>query len=150
MRGDRGEVLERLDGLLAALLVARAQRRGQDLLQERRLAVGRRPEGPQVAPAADQTACTSDPETATSVPSALVGERDRSDSSVAGPNGTTMPAGASLGCATAPRLQICVSGANEARSTADASSPSAVVRFGAPSGRVTGMSVGPSWAGKPK
>ena len=36
MRGDRGEVLERLDGLLAPLGIARAQRRGEDLLQQRR------------------------------------------------------------------------------------------------------------------
>src|SRR3954471_16555195 len=51
MRGDRGEVLERLDRLLAALGVARAQGRGEDLLQERGLAVGRGPERAQVAPA---------------------------------------------------------------------------------------------------
>src|SRR6185312_16666328 len=41
----------RLDRLLAALRVARAQRRGEDLLQQRRLAVGRRAERAQVAPA---------------------------------------------------------------------------------------------------
>src|SRR3954465_11997330 len=50
-RRHRGEVLERLDRLLAALGVARAQRRGEDLLQQRRLAVGRGPERAQVAPA---------------------------------------------------------------------------------------------------
>src|SRR3954453_8248675 len=47
----RREVLERLDRLLAALRVARAQRRGEDLLQQRRLPVGRGPEGAQVAAA---------------------------------------------------------------------------------------------------
>src|SRR4051794_39994859 len=51
MRGDRREVLERLDGLLAALGIARAQRRGEDLLQQRRLAVRARAEHAQVAPA---------------------------------------------------------------------------------------------------
>src|SRR3954447_15935373 len=51
VRRHRGEVLERLDRLLAALGVARAQRRGEDLLQQRRLAVGRGPERAQVAPA---------------------------------------------------------------------------------------------------
>src|SRR3954469_2551525 len=51
VRRHRGEVLERLDRLLAALGVARAQRRGEDLLQQRRLAVGRRAERAQVAPA---------------------------------------------------------------------------------------------------
>src|SRR5215207_2946289 len=39
VRGDRGEVLERLDGLLAPLRIARAQRRREDLLQQRRLAL---------------------------------------------------------------------------------------------------------------
>src|SRR5439155_8087015 len=39
------------DRLLAALGIARAQRRGEDLLQQRRLAVGRRAEDAQVAPA---------------------------------------------------------------------------------------------------
>src|SRR3954470_3258047 len=47
----RREVLERLDRLLAALRVARAQRRGEDLLQQRRLPVGGGPERAQVAPA---------------------------------------------------------------------------------------------------
>ena len=42
VRRDGREVLQRLDRLLAALGVARAQRRGEDLLQQRRLAVGRR------------------------------------------------------------------------------------------------------------
>ena len=51
MRGDGGEVLQRLDRLLAALGVARAQRRGEDLLQQRGLAVGRGAEDAQVAPA---------------------------------------------------------------------------------------------------
>src|SRR3954469_7549897 len=51
VRRDGREVLERLDRLLAALGVARAQRRGEDLLQQRRLAVGRGPECAQVAPA---------------------------------------------------------------------------------------------------
>src|SRR3954469_13440486 len=51
VRGHRGEVLERLDGLLAPLGIPRAQRRGKDLLQQRRLAVGRRAEDAQVAPA---------------------------------------------------------------------------------------------------
>ena len=51
MRRDGGEVLERLDGLLSALRVARAQRRGEDLLQQRRLAVGGGAERAQVAPA---------------------------------------------------------------------------------------------------
>src|SRR6059058_1934135 len=51
VRRDGREVLERLDGLLAALDVARAQRRGQDLLQQRGLAVRARAERAQVAPA---------------------------------------------------------------------------------------------------
>ena len=51
VRRDGGEVLQRLDGLLAPLGVARAQRRGEDLLQQRGLAVGRRAERAQVAPA---------------------------------------------------------------------------------------------------
>ena len=51
VRGDRGQVLERLDRLLAAVRVPRAQRRGQDLLEQRRLAVGRGAEHAQVAPA---------------------------------------------------------------------------------------------------
>src|SRR4051794_19885542 len=51
VRRHGGQVLQRLDGLLAPLDVARAQRRGQDLLQQRRLAVGARAERPQVAPA---------------------------------------------------------------------------------------------------
>src|SRR4051794_7672991 len=49
--GDGGEVLQRLDRLLAALRVARPQRRGQDLLQQRGLAVGRGAEDAEVAPA---------------------------------------------------------------------------------------------------
>src|SRR3954465_9260043 len=51
VRGEGGGVLERLDGLLAALGVARAQGRGEDLLQQRGLAVGAGAEGAQVAPA---------------------------------------------------------------------------------------------------
>src|SRR4051794_37287168 len=51
MGGDGREVLQRLDGLLAALGVARAQGRGDDLLQQRGLAVGAGAEGAQVAPA---------------------------------------------------------------------------------------------------
>src|SRR5205823_8131449 len=47
----RRQVLERLDGLLAALGIPRAQRRRQDLLEQRRLAVGRGPEDAQVASA---------------------------------------------------------------------------------------------------
>jgi hypothetical protein len=43
------EVLECFYGLLALLRVPGAQRRGEDLLQERRLAVGRGPEHPQVS-----------------------------------------------------------------------------------------------------
>ena len=49
--GHRGEVLERLDRLLAPLRVARAQRRREDLLQQVGLAVGRGAEHAQVAPA---------------------------------------------------------------------------------------------------
>ena len=49
VRRDRGEVLERLDGLLAPLGVARAQRRREDLLQQRGLALGGRAEHAQVA-----------------------------------------------------------------------------------------------------
>ena len=52
MRGDGREVLERLDRLLAPLRVPRAERGREYLLEERRLAVGRRSEHPQV-PAAD-------------------------------------------------------------------------------------------------
>ncbi len=51
VRGDRGEVLERLDGLLAPLGVARAQRRSEDLLEQRGLAVGGGAKDAQVAPA---------------------------------------------------------------------------------------------------
>src|SRR6478672_13064598 len=51
VRGHRREVLERLDGLLAPLRVARAQRGREDLLEEVGLAVGRRAEHPQVTPA---------------------------------------------------------------------------------------------------
>src|SRR5262249_9394714 len=40
MRGDGGEVLERLDGLLAPLGVARAQRRRDDLLEQVRRGAG--------------------------------------------------------------------------------------------------------------
>src|SRR3954466_14184374 len=47
--GDRGEVLERLDRLLAPGGIARAQGRLEDLLQEGRLPVGRRAEDAQVA-----------------------------------------------------------------------------------------------------
>src|SRR5688500_479424 len=50
MRGDGGEVLQRLHGLLAALRVPRAQRRREDLLQQTGLAVGRGLEDAQVAP----------------------------------------------------------------------------------------------------
>src|SRR4051794_11729818 len=46
-----GQVLQRLDGLLAALDVAGAQRGGQDLLQQRRLTIGAGAERAQVAPA---------------------------------------------------------------------------------------------------
>src|SRR4051812_37821482 len=51
VRGHGGEVLERLDRLLALLGIARAQRRAQELLEQRRLAVRRRAEHAQVAPA---------------------------------------------------------------------------------------------------
>src|ERR1035437_4228283 len=51
MGRHRGEVLERLDGLLAALWVARAQRRREDLLQQVGLAVRGGAEDAQVAPA---------------------------------------------------------------------------------------------------
>src|SRR4051812_805908 len=51
VRGHGGQVLERLDGLLAALGVARAQGRGEDLLQQRGLAGGAGAEGAQVATA---------------------------------------------------------------------------------------------------
>src|SRR3954452_11145098 len=51
VRCDRREVLERLDRLLAPLGVPRAQRRREDLLEQRRLTVGRGPEDAQVAPA---------------------------------------------------------------------------------------------------
>src|SRR3712207_8187890 len=51
VRGHRGQVLQRLDRLVAALGIARAKGRGQDLLQQRRLAVGRAAEDAQVAPA---------------------------------------------------------------------------------------------------
>src|SRR5436190_5160324 len=51
VRGDRREVLQRLERLLAALRVPRAQRRREDLLQQRRLAVGRGAQHAQVAPA---------------------------------------------------------------------------------------------------
>ena len=50
VRGDGREVLERLDRLLAPLGIARAQRRGEDLLQQRGLALGRGAEHAQVAP----------------------------------------------------------------------------------------------------
>src|SRR5215218_4495736 len=50
VRRDGGEVLERLDRLAAALGIARAQRRGEDLLQQRRLALRGRLEHAQVAP----------------------------------------------------------------------------------------------------
>src|SRR5207244_11264362 len=51
VRRDGREVLQRLDGLLAPLGIPGPQRRGEDLLQERGLAVGRRAEDAQVAPA---------------------------------------------------------------------------------------------------
>src|SRR5512133_2531766 len=51
MGGHGGEVLERLDRLLALLGIARAQRRAQQLLEQGRLAVRGRPEDAQVAPA---------------------------------------------------------------------------------------------------
>ena len=38
MRGDRGEVVERLDRLAAPVRVARLERRREDLLEQRRLA----------------------------------------------------------------------------------------------------------------
>src|SRR6202042_2761363 len=47
--GDRGEILQRIDRLLAPLGITRAQRRGQDVLEQLRLAVGRAAEHPQVA-----------------------------------------------------------------------------------------------------
>src|SRR3954469_26003441 len=50
MGGHGGEVLERLDRLLAPRGIAGAQRRLEDLLQQRRLPVGRRAEDAQVAP----------------------------------------------------------------------------------------------------
>ena len=51
VRRDGGQVLERVDApRAAALRVARAQRRRQELLQQLRLAVGRRLEHAQVAP----------------------------------------------------------------------------------------------------
>src|SRR4051812_15780538 len=49
MRRDSGQVLERLDRLAAALGIAGAQRRGEDLLEQRRLALGRGLEHAQVA-----------------------------------------------------------------------------------------------------
>src|SRR5919197_2167965 len=49
VRGDGGEVLERLDRLLAPVRVPRAQGRREDLLQQRRLALGRGLEHAQVA-----------------------------------------------------------------------------------------------------
>src|SRR5919109_2483037 len=49
--GDRGQVLQCLDRLLALVGIARAQRRAEDLLEQRRLAVGRGAEHPQVASA---------------------------------------------------------------------------------------------------
>src|SRR5690348_10677234 len=55
VRGHRGEVLECLDRLLAALGIARAQRRGEDALKQLGLAVGRASEHAQVA-AADAVA----------------------------------------------------------------------------------------------
>src|ERR671916_1985384 len=51
VRRDRRQVLERLERLLAALGIARAQRRREDLLQQRRLAVGGGAKHAQVAPA---------------------------------------------------------------------------------------------------
>src|SRR5438270_12972282 len=49
--GNRRQVLERLDRLLAALGIARAQRRREDLLEQCRLAIRRGPEDAQVAAA---------------------------------------------------------------------------------------------------
>jgi len=40
VRCDRGEVLQRLDRLLAAFRIARAQRGREDLLEQVRLAIG--------------------------------------------------------------------------------------------------------------
>ena len=51
VRRHRRQVLERLDRLLAALGIARAQGRGEDALKQLRLAVGRAAEHAQVAPA---------------------------------------------------------------------------------------------------
>src|SRR4051794_5760657 len=51
VRRDGREVLQRLERLLAPVGVARAQRRGEDLLEQRGLAVGRGAEGAQVATA---------------------------------------------------------------------------------------------------
>jgi hypothetical protein len=53
-----------------------------------------------------QTAWISVPVMAMSVPFALAGVRLASEGSAAGSNGTGTPAGDSLGCATAPRVQI--------------------------------------------
>src|SRR3984885_11572767 len=51
MGGDRREVLEGLDRLLAALGIARAQRGSEDALQQLRLAIGGAAEHAQIAPA---------------------------------------------------------------------------------------------------
>src|SRR5918997_2669647 len=55
VRGHGRQVLERLDGLASALGVTRAQRRGEDLFEQRRLAVGRGTKDAQVAPANPET-----------------------------------------------------------------------------------------------
>src|SRR5579859_4117953 len=49
--GDGRQVLERFDRLLAAVGVTRAQRRSENALKQRGLAVGRAAKNPQVAPA---------------------------------------------------------------------------------------------------
>ena len=50
IRRDGGEVLERLDRLSAPLRITRPQRRGEDLLEQRGLAIGECAEDAQVAP----------------------------------------------------------------------------------------------------
>src|SRR5437867_2451103 len=49
MRDDRGQVFQRLDCFASALAVARPQRRGQDLLEQRGLSVCRCTEDAQIA-----------------------------------------------------------------------------------------------------
>ena len=109
-------------------------------------------EGPrpyQTPVSAVQVVWMSVPLMAMSVPLALDGVRLARDGSAAGPKGTGTPPGDSLGCATAPRFQIC-SDVRFASSTAPASSPSSVCRNGEPTGRATGMSPSSSCAANPK